>query len=135
MRTPTRIESLYAWHRAALAFKATGLNPPPITHEAQCGWFTRRLVAGGPIVPGRIWLEQPTDEAGELVGPEVLRCEVAGKERDVDDEWTYLADSPITQADYDFRVADSAWCRAHAMDSPEANPTLRVSSRTIPPLF
>lgn len=132
MRAPTPLAPLYEWHRASLDPSVKLLA---ITGEPQCGWYTRRLVKGGPIVPARIWLHQEIDEDGELVGPEILRCEVAGKERDPDEEWMYLADSPITQAEYDFRVADASWCRAHAMDSPEANPTLRVSTRTIPPLF
>lgn len=133
MRTPTPLDSLYGWHRDAMDPQVKLLA---ITGEPQCGWYTRRLVKGGLIVPARIWLHQEIDETtGELIGDEVLRCEVAGKERDPDDEWMWLAASPITEAEYDFRTADASWCRTHAMDSPEANPTLRVSTRTIPPLF
>lgn len=129
MRTPTPLAPLYDWHRDALA----GKNPV-ITHEPQVGWFTRRLVQGGPIVPCRIWLHQEIAD-GELIDEERLRCEVAGKERDVDDEWTYLAASPITESEYNFRSADASWCRTHALGSPEANPMLPVSTRSIPPLF
>lgn len=140
MREPTLLTDLYAWHRAALA----GLKPQ-ITSEPQCGWFRRRLVPrysngvlnrNAPFVPCRIWLHQEIDaETGELAGPEELRCEVAGKPRDPIDEWAYLADSPITEAEYNFMVADAAYCREHHPSSPEANPTVSASSRSIPPLF
>jgi len=130
MRSPTILRDLYAWHRQALA----GLKPP-VTHEPQCGWFKRRLVQGGPMVPARIWMHQDLDEDGNLTAPEELRCEVGGKRRDPVDEWTWICADPITEAEFNFMVADAAYCREHHPSSPEANPTARASSRSIPPLF
>lgn len=95
-RTPTSHSAAYKWHRDTMAGKA-----PPITHEPCCGWFRRRLVKGGPFVPARIFMEQPIDlETGELIGDEVMRCEVNGKSRPADDEWTWLADKPISREEY-----------------------------------
>lgn len=95
-RAPTSPRVAYAWHRDAMA----GKNPP-ITHEPHCGWFRRKLIKGGPFVPCRIFLEQPVDpETGELLGDEVMRCEVAGKRRPPDEEWTWLADKPISREEY-----------------------------------
>lgn len=131
IRTPTPLADLYAWHRAALAGEK-----PQITHEPQCGWFKRRLVQGGALVAARIWLHQEIDpETGDLTAPEELRCEVGGKPRDPVDEWTWIADAPISESEFNFMVADAAYCREHHPSSPEANPTVRAASRSIPPLF
>lgn len=130
IRRPTILPDLYAWHRQALAgFK------PQVTHEPQCGWFKRRLVQGGPMVPARIWMHQEIDEDGELTAPEELRCEVGGKRCDPVDAWTWICADPITEAEFNYMVADAAYCREHHPSSPEANPTARAASRSIPPLF
>lgn len=95
-RRPTSQKAAYAWHRDMLAGKA-----PATTHEPQCGWFVRKLVKNGPLVPCRIFLEQPIDdETGELIGDEVMRCEVDGKRRVAEDEWTWLASRPISQEEF-----------------------------------
>jgi hypothetical protein len=131
MRAPTPLPPLYEWHRRAIAGER-----PPIHSEPQLGWFKRRLVKGGPWVPARIFLHQEIDEeTGELVAPEELRCEVNGKERDPVEEWTWLAANPIGEAEYLFLVADAAWLRDHKPTAPEANPSVPISSRDIPPLF
>jgi hypothetical protein len=95
-RGPTLPSIAYRWHRAAMAGKT-----PAITHEPECGWFRRKLVKGGPYVPVRIFLEQETDpETGELLGDEIMRCEVAGKRRPPEEEWTWVADKPISREEY-----------------------------------
>lgn len=95
-RVPITQAAAYRWHREAVAGKE-----PAITHEPQCGWFRRKLVKGGPFVPVRIFLEQPTDaKSGELVGDEVMRCEVNGKRRPPEEEWTWIADKPISREEY-----------------------------------
>lgn len=130
-RTPAILRDLYAWHRAALA----GLKPQ-VTHEPQCGFFRRRLVKGGPLVPCQIWLDQPIDEeTGELIGDEVLRCEVDGRERDAVDEWSWICADPITEAEFRHMVDDAKWLRENKPGAPEANPMQPVLSRTIPQLF
>ena len=110
-RSPTSHSRAYSWHRDALAGKK-----PQITHEPECGWFRRKLVKGGPFVPARIFYEQPVDETtGELIGDEVMRCEVDGKRRVPDDEWTWLASDPISQEEF---LAMSASSFALADDAP-----------------
>lgn len=105
-RTPSSQRKLYAWHAAALAHvekcgSIKGFDGPIVAEEPQCGWFKRRLVKNGPWVPARIFYEQPIDEAtGELTGDEVMRCEVDGQRRSPVDEWTWLANHPISQEDY-----------------------------------
>jgi len=86
----------YAWHSAAMAGEK-----PRITHEPECGWFRRRSCKGGPFVPVKIFLEAEIDpETGELMGDEIMRCEVDGKRRVPDEEWTWIADKPISEEEY-----------------------------------
>lgn len=93
MRRPS---DQYAWHRAALAGQK-----PQITHTPECGWFRRRTSRGGPFVAVKIFLEQQVDpETGELLGDEVMRCEVDGKRRVPEEEWTWVADNPISEEEF-----------------------------------
>lgn len=95
-RQPTSNGAAYAWHSAAVAGKK-----PAITSEPQCGWFKRQLRKDGPYVGARIFMEQPMDrETGELIGDEVMRCEVDGKRRVPEEEWLWLAGDPITLEDF-----------------------------------
>lgn len=96
IRQPSSASVLYAWWRAAL------VNPDLARHDghAECGWFKRRMVRGGPWVAARIWCERETDPITlELTAPEVLRCEVDGEYVDPAQHWTHL--TPITRAEYD----------------------------------
>lgn len=98
MRRPTADQ--YEWHSRALA----GENPP-VTYEAQPGWFLRKDKVG--MVPCSIWLEQPVDEeTGELLGDEVLLAECGGVACDASEAWTWLAKRPISKDEYDRRMAE-----------------------------
>lgn len=108
------------WYRAALAGKK-----PAITSEPECGYYKRKLARGGPWVPGRIFREP----SGELA------CIVNGKLCDVLDEWLWLCTQPITEREYQFRVATGKWATEYAPGSPEANPERKVNLRRLPPLF
>lgn len=67
-------------------------------------------------------MRQETDADGELTEPEVMVCEVDGQERDPSDQWTYVADQPITRERYRFMAANAAWAKRHAPEEPEAKP-------------
>lgn len=98
MRMPTK--DALEWHTRALA----GENPP-VTYEAQVGWYVRKD-APGVMTPCTIWLEQPVDEeTGELVGDEVLLCECGGVPCDPSEAWTWLAKRPISKDEYLARMA------------------------------
>lgn len=95
LRQPSTTAALYAWHRRAIRGDA-----PPI-HEGlpECGWFKTKLVRGGPWVPVRIWCEREVCPlTGELLSPEVLRCEADGQSRSPERLWTFL--QPITREEY-----------------------------------
>ncbi len=130
MRQATSREAAYRWHTQTLQAKKDGTKPPPI-HEntPQCGWFVRRLVAKGPYVPCRIWLESPTDpETGELTGPELFRCEIDGQRRPVDREWTFLAGRPISEDEYMDMLASRMAARSRAEAPAPVETTARQES-------
>lgn len=132
IRRPTPLTELYAWHSAILA----GHRPLTPVGEPQPGWFKRRLIKGGVFVPARIWLEQEIDEiTGELMADERLLCEVAGERRDPDEEWTWLAGHPISEAEFDYMTATRSWAAWHAPNAPEANPRRALNHLTTPIRF
>lgn len=104
MRQPTPQTQLYSWHRDAL----DGLKPV-IREDAYCGWYKRKLVKGGPWIPARIWMEQPIDEDGYLTDDEVMRCEINGVMADPIDEFSWLANNPITEDEYRYLVRLRKW--------------------------
>jgi hypothetical protein len=131
IRTPTPYAALHAWHRAALAGKE-----PQITNEPMCGWFKRKLVKGGPFVPARIWMDQwIDDETGELLADETLQCEVAGKWADAEDQWSYLAGNPISEAEFKFMTATAEYAAAYEPSNPAADPRRPINNLTTPILF
>lgn len=128
MRQPTP-ETL-TWWRAALA----GARPP-ITSEPQCGFYQRKFFKGGVFVRARIWLDRSTDAIGELLGDEILRCEIDGKPADPHEQWLWLADNPITETEFKFLTARRAHADAHRLESAFANPRAPIDFHTIKPTF
>ena len=99
MRRPT--EDAYQWWNDALAGKS-----PQVTHEPQPGFFLKKE-AQGVFTPCSIWLEQPIDEeTGELLGDEVLLCEIGGVPADPEAMWTWVAKRPCSREEYDRRMAE-----------------------------
>ena len=101
------------------------------------GFYRTKLVKGGPWVPVRIWTEDGDrcEETGELLSDQIIRCRVGGQDSDPFAVWTYCAGSPITEAEYDFMLANAEWCRDHAPEEPEANPRQAVDIDDLPPIF
>lgn len=132
MSKPTPQEELYRWHAQALEDASHHLEIEASPDDPQCGWFECRLVKGGPFVPARIWLYSPTDENGDLVGDEVLQCEIAGQYRDPTEAWSWLCGRPISEARFNFMTADAEWARTYAPHEPKANPRQPVDWLTVP---
>ena len=103
MRTPTSREEIYRWHALALA----GQRPPIHEDEPHAGYYLTRLVARGALVPGSIWLEQPTcPETGELIADEFYRAELLGEPQDPLDAWLNFAKRPICKLFYLQRLGE-----------------------------
>ncbi len=105
MRSPSTNGSLYRWHSEALAYYRVhgSLRGFPGIHEDEPhpGFYKRRLFSRGPWIPASIRVVQQIDpETGELIGDERMTCEVVGEQRDVLEEWTYLAGHPISPEEY-----------------------------------
>lgn len=136
-RTPTPRADLYAWHAQALilvgkfgSLRDAGLEIDP--NSPQCGWYKRRMIRGGPHVAAEIWMEQPVDEGGQLIGDERLCCEIDGKPADPVDQWTFLAGRPISEKDFRHLRTLTAWTRVNAPEEPLANPNEPVDHLKTP---
>lgn len=109
IRRPTPHATLYQWHNLAL----TGARVP-ITSDPQCGYFLRatgrRNDKATRYIPASIYVDALVDaETGDLTGPEILRCEIGGAQKDPAEEWTWLAGKPITRKEYQRLVAERAF--------------------------
>jgi hypothetical protein len=100
MRRPTCQHEAHAWWREAL------VNPRLPRQEGfpQPGYYARRYVRGGPLVPVRVWLDQDIDpDTGDLADDERIRAEELGASKDAALIWTHLR--PITAEAYRDLVA------------------------------
>ena len=132
MSKPTPLDRVYAWHANAM-LGAMGEAETVFNEDPQCGWFKRSLVKDGPLVPARIWLEQPVDdETGDLIGDEVLRCEVNGREADPIAQWSWLCGKPIARSEFDYMMARRQFSQEWAPHEPAANPYQPVDWRKVP---
>lgn len=132
MRKPTPREDLYRWHTEALEAKQLGFKVEINPDDPKCGWFKRKLVKGSVFVPAKIWMHQPVDEDGELVGEEELQCEVDGQRRDPAAEWSYLSAHPVPESEFKFLTDNREWADNYAPHEPYANPTQPVDWRKVP---
>lgn len=131
MSKPTPHAALYSWHTNAL-LGVLADAPEAYNEDPECGWFKRRLVKGGPEVPARIWMYQPTDENGDLCDDEKLQCEVDGRFADPHEQWSWLCGIPITEAQFNHLTALRQWSEQHAPNEPYANPRKPVDWMTVP---
>jgi hypothetical protein len=92
-----------AWHKSALRG-----DKPPIHSEPECGWFLCFIGTRDKerqYMPGRIFWHGQLDDDGELIGDEVLYCEIGGTRTDPWEAWLSLAKRPITQQEYQDRMS------------------------------
>ena len=131
MSKPTPHAALYAWHTNAL-LGVLAEEPQAFNEDPECGWFKRRLVKGGPFVPARIWMYQPTDESGDLIGDEVMQCEVNGQFADPHAQWSWLCGEPITEQEFNYLTAALKWSAENAPNEPMANPRQPIDWLKVP---
>lgn len=122
MTKPTPHDVLYGWWRDALNDVRNHLPVVANPDDPRPGWFKRRLVKNGVFVPARIWMFQWVDDAGDLVGDEVLQCEVDGEYADPAEAWSWLCSNPITEAEFNHLTALRQWAAKHAPGEPYADP-------------
>jgi len=128
VRIVPHVEDAYEWWQEEL--RAPG---QPIPETPQCGFYQRRLVKGGMMVPARIWREPETDiVTGEPTGNDRLRCEVGGHFHDPVREWDRLPAHPIKESEYKYEKADGAHAKRWRPSDPKSQPTKAVDFATIP---
>ena len=92
-----------------------------------------RLAKGAPEVGAIIFIPCPIDPfyGFPMDRPRHIEAMINGKPSDVDRVW--LSKSVrISQAEYEFLIADCAWASAHAPTIPEANPSKALNIRDLP---
>ncbi len=113
--------------------------PEPINllHGPVVGFYKRRFVRGGPWVPAKIWWDRGDidPESGDQMSDDVLRCVVDGRYCDIDDQWNWIGGNPITEAEYNFMVADAAHARVHRPDDAKATPYEPIDLGMMKPVF
>ena len=117
----------------------------------QEGYFTTRLVRGGPLVTVRIWHGNAIIDGEEQDRGVDWRVEIDGKtdrwEKDentgyrcrvalpVDRAWPYCLGNRIDKATYDYMRAHADWARTNAPNHPNANPRQAVDLSKTAPIF
>ena len=102
----------------------------------QPGWYTMRRAKGAVLVPVLVYRPCPLDpHTGEWLDRwHPLIALIDG----VDDVLAYtICDwlKSITRAEYEYLVADHAWCRRHAPDAPQANTGKAIDLNAMKPFF
>lgn len=88
------------------------------------GFYRRKLVKNGPYVGVVIFYACPMDpESGEpMQRSRHLLCQVNGDWADPIDQWSWVAGNRVTQAEYNFLLADAAHAMEFRPTAPRANP-------------
>jgi hypothetical protein len=133
MRNPTTAAAVLEWHTEAMRQIDMRLPHDVVNDDPQCGWFECRLVAGGPMLPARIWMEDDIEDVtGELLDEPKLRCQVVFVDKDPIEFWSSLAKRPITQERYDQMMELGDWIAEWAPGDPLNEPHKRIQARNIP---
>lgn len=102
---------------------------PRHASQPEPGYWLVRLVKGGPRVPAAIRIVHTTREPGEesnrMDRSPFIAAFIAGDPVSIDDVW-HRRGEPITEADYNFRVADVRWAQQHASDEPQTQPRKKI---------
>lgn len=108
----------------------------PQIDDPQVGFYQIKLVKKGPFIPVRIWDHiAERDEAGDLMEDEGLRCQIDGEEANPYEQWVYFGNNPITEAEYNFMVADSAHAKKYRPDDAKATPRKAISLSEMKSIF
>lgn len=106
--------------------------------QPEPGFFTLRMVRGGPLVAARIYRPCPLEMAvwepwQHLDRWYALEAEIDGQPCAVDRVW--LFGRPIPWREFEFLSHRAQWARDHAPDHPAARPRERIDLGRMKPLF
>jgi len=122
MRRPT--PNPLEWWQAAVVDPTT----PRHEEEPHAGFYTRRAIKGGPLIPVRLHLVQEVDpETGELMADERITSEELGQTRDPMPLWMWTHLRPIMPGEYRALVeahrTDPRMSATHAAITTHETPT------------
>lgn len=108
-------------------------------NDIRAGYYRRRLVKNGPLVPAQIFLVDGDrdPETGELMSDQVWRCQLwddhGPRDEDAWEQWSFLCGDPITKQEFDTMVATFNWARGTS--APEGSPTKAIDYLKSPAIF
>lgn len=117
--------------------KLEGKSVPLHADKAEPGFYCRRFVKGGPLVPVAIWIEQNIDANGLLTSPERIVALVNGKLTRADVHWNHCCDKAITHAAYDAAMLTGAVETGRTETTGAAAPayTKATDPLSVPPIY
>lgn len=89
------------------------------------GWYRRKLTRGGPYVGVVLYYSCPFHFENDNMTVDRSRpllCLVNGEHADAMDQWTWIAGSRITEAEYSYLMADASHALEFRPSAPRANP-------------
>ena len=103
------------------------------TDKPETGFYKMRLAKGAPMVGAIIFIPCPIDPfyGFPMDRPRHIEAMINGKPSDVDRVWLSKSEC-ITQAEYEYLIADRAWAKEYAPETPEAEPSKALSILEIP---
>lgn len=82
---------------------------PPVHSTPEVGWFLRYIGMAGnerQYLPASVyWQRQIDEETGEILGDDILRCDVGGVLVDPEEAWLSIAKRPISEQEYMTRLS------------------------------
>lgn len=99
-----------------------------LLNSPEPGYYRRRMVRGGPLIPVRIYYSNPEiDGAGKLKEDETLLALVGlDTPANAFDLWTYVAGNPISEDEYNFLIAQLKHKQQHEPNDPLNTPQAPV---------
>ncbi len=100
----------------------------------QPGFYKRRLIKGGPFIGVMVWQSCPFHwQDGEMTvdRSRPLLCLVNGEHANAHDQWSWVAGSRVTEAEYRFLMADAAHASEYRPTAPRARPREKIDMLTV----
>jgi len=113
--------------------RADGFDPD----QPIAGHYRMRLRSGATYCGIRIWHGAPLDPVTgeELDRSHRWQAQANGEMIDLARVWPKCANEPIDADEYQYLCGLQSWAKAHAPDSPQANPYRKINHLTAPTPF
>ena len=138
MTVPTPLYQQQAWWRSALEDTEAAFDALPDVWQPQVGFYRISTNMKRTWHPVAIWMLQPTDDNGDLVGDETLIAKVRNKivtdQFEIDDLWLKAMKNPVSYEAYAHALEHGTWADDKpAKVRPEPEP--KIIAAEAPALF